>query len=258
MFDIKEHFMMTLAAPRWSGKSFLIGMLLDSPKFLKRFEHVIILCFSTKLNNDYLPWVDNDKFTILDTITDEILDELFTKQTECMKRVRKREREEKDKPKLSCPNTLLILDDCVDSGVLTFRGTVDKLAERGRHMNMSTIVSAQRISSISRGIRTNSDYFLIFSPFTIGELEQFIEQFVAKSQRKEAIQTILNIFETKYEFILIDNTEPALRKLKSSNAEDFVKGIVRPLFPNGKVEQGEKRIESPEHHDLPLKKHKTE
>jgi hypothetical protein len=126
MFTLKENFMMTLAAPRGSGKSFLIGELLKS-KLSDRFDHIIILCFSTSLNDDYLPWMNNPKYTILDQIDNTILDDLFKSQSQCMKKVRKREREESDKPKLRCPKTLLILDDCVDSGVLTFRGTVDKL-----------------------------------------------------------------------------------------------------------------------------------
>jgi predicted NodU family carbamoyl transferase len=97
-------------------------------------------------------------------------------------------------------------------------------------MNLSVIVSAQRISAISRGIRTNSDYFVIFNPFSIGELEQFIEQFVAKSQRKEFMQLVMNVFETKHQFIMVDNTEPARHKLKTSKAQDFIKGNVTPLI----------------------------
>lgn len=112
----------------------------------------------------------------------------------------------------------------MDSGVLAFKGVVDKFAERGRHINASGIVSAQRISSVSRGIRTNSDYFIIFNPFAIGELEQFIEQFVPRSQRKDAMAEMMEIFSAKHEFVMIDNTEPALYKLKTGNAQRMLKG----------------------------------
>jgi hypothetical protein len=142
-----------------------------------------------------------------------------------MKQVRHRERYEKDLPPLYCPRTLLILDDCIDSGVMNFRGTVDRFAERGRHINISTIISSQRISAVSRSIRLNSDYFIIFSPYSISEMEQYLEQFVPRDRRKETRIHLLEVFETPYQFILLDNAEKnPSKKLKVSNADWFVKG----------------------------------
>jgi hypothetical protein len=125
---------------------------------------------------------------------------------------------------------LLILDDCIDSGVMNFRGSVDKIAERGRHINMSAIICSQRISAISRSVRLNSDYFIIFNPHSIGELEQYIEQFVSRTNRKALRESIQDIFAVPFTFLLLDNTEKnPKKKLKISSAQDFVRGKTEVL-----------------------------
>ncbi len=69
-------------------------------------------------------------FSVKDT------EELFRRQAKTMRKVRAIERGEiESDEKVLCPDTLLILDDCVDSGVVSFRGSVDKIAERGRHVS---------------------------------------------------------------------------------------------------------------------------
>jgi hypothetical protein len=131
---------------------------------------------------------------------------------------------------LTCPETLVILDDCIDSNLFSFRGTVDKIAERGRHINLSGVVSSQRISAISRSIRINSDIFLIFCPYQARELEQFVEQFVFRDQRKAIYETMREIFDVPYRFLFVDNLEKNMRKkLKTSIAQDFIKDKYRTL-----------------------------
>lgn len=131
-----------------------------------------------------------------------------------------------DEEELECPNTLLVLDDCVDSGVIQFKGAVDKIAERGRHIRLSTIISSQRLSAISRSVRLNSDYFIMFSPYSVSELEQFLEQFVSKKDVKELRVKISAVFEKPFWFIVLDNAEKDVtKKLKKSNANKFLKEI---------------------------------
>lgn len=222
MIHSDEDFVLTIAAPRRSGKSYLIKTLMNNG-LLDPYEHVIIMCPTLDYNNDYLEFEKNKKVTFLATVEHDDIDELFEKQSKCMKKVRHRERYEKDLPKIKCPRTLLLLDDCIDSGVLNFRGTVDKIAERGRHINLSLIISSQRISAVSRSIRLNSDYFIIFSPYSISEMEQYLEQFVSRDRRKEVRLKLLDVFEVPYKFVILDNTikNPAL-KLKTSTAEKYV------------------------------------
>jgi hypothetical protein len=147
--------------------------------------------------------------------------QLFEKQMECMRTVRKRQRSGFSKQR--CPNTLLILDDILDAGLIQFHGIVDTLAARGRHCNMSVIIASQRITSISIVIRDNSDYFLIFAPFTLDELEKYIEKFVSRKKRGEFIAAILEVFEVPHDFILLDKHERSRKhKFKIMNAQDFM------------------------------------
>lgn len=227
--ELEEHFVMTFAAPRKSGKSFFVSSMLRSG-MLDHFDHIIILCPTLCFNNDYQEFAGRDNITMISEVSGDKIDELFNKQADCMRSVRKRQRDYPELPPLYCPDTLLILDDCIDSGVLNFRGTVDKIAERGRHINMSCIICSQRISAISRSVRLNSDYFIIFAPYSIQELEQFIEQFVSKADRKPLRLLLKDIFGIPYQFVLLDNTEKdPKRKLKTSNANAFLKGQAKIL-----------------------------
>lgn len=228
-FQLTDHFVMTISAPRKSGKSYLIGNMLRIG--MLDFDHIIVMCPTLEFNDDYLDFIDDENFTFINNITREDIQDLFKKQSACMRKVKQQERNGPgDDDLIICPDTLLILDDCIDSGVLTFKGIVDRIAERGRHINLSVIVSSQRISAISRSIRINSDYFLIFSPYSIGELEQFLEQFVSRPKRKELRLKLHDIFSEPYRFIFLDNTERrSTDKLKTSVTEDFIKGIVTPL-----------------------------
>lgn len=228
--ELTDHFVMALAAPRKSGKSYFVGAMLRSG-MMDHFDHIIILCPTLQYNDDYQEFEEDVKrYTLISDVNGQLIEDLFTRQATCMRKVKARERRSKHLPKLYCPSTLLILDDCIDSGVLDFRGTVDKIAERGRHINMSAIMCSQRISAISRSVRLNSDYFIIFSPYSVQELEQFIEQFISKEHRKPLREKLGDIFETPHQFIVLDNSEKNIRKkLKTSNAQDFIEGKAEVL-----------------------------
>jgi hypothetical protein len=230
--DKDIHFVMTISAPRGSGKSFLVKELLSKGKLAQKFKYIVVMNPSIELNDDYKEYLNNPKFTLLSDFNGETIDDLFQVQVKCMKKVRQRERTETHLPRLKCPRTLLILDDAIDSGVMNFRGAVDKIAERGRHINMSMILCSQRISAISRSIRLNSDYFIIFSPHSIGETEQYLEQFVSRQDRKKVRDMMKTIFDQDYAFIVLDNKQKMTEKLRWSIAQDFVRGKTKPIQLN--------------------------
>ncbi len=222
-FIFEDHFSLVLAAPRKSGKSFLISSYLKTPQ-AQDFEHIIIMCPSLDFNDDYYDFSKNSRFKLIANIDNDIINDLYNAQSNCMRLAKQRQRDNDTRPK-ACPKTLLILDDCVDSGAINFRGVVDKIAERGRHINLSLIIAAQRISAVSRGIRENADYFIIFSPYSVSEMEQFLEQFVSRKKRTQLRDKLRDIFDTPHQFIMLDNTEKNIRfKLKTSTAQKLLKG----------------------------------
>lgn len=250
--NFEDHFVMVLSAPRRAGKSFLVEKLLRTKEIQDKYDHIIIMSPSVDFNDDYDEFRDNPKFSITTQIDTVTLDNLYEKMAEAKRKVKARERQRRRNPsvdifeedneleELLMPNILLILDDAIDSGVMQFLGVLDKFAERGRHFNASMIGIAQRISAISRSVRLNADYFIIFSPFSMGEFEKFIEEFVSRDKRKELRERVDEIFSKKYEFILVDNTEtdPA-HKLKTSNADRFIMGDTTILMP--RKDRGKKR-----------------
>jgi GTPase SAR1 family protein len=219
-------FCMSIAAPRGSGKSFLINKWLDHT-FTKDYDYIFILNPSAYLNHDYDKVKKTENVYIISDFSKDVISELFDRMYEVKEACIRREEDIKlghEVIPLHCPRTLLILDDCIDSNVFSFRGTVDKIAERGRHVNLSVIISSQRISAISRSIRINSDIFIIFCPYQAHEFEQYVEQFVFRDQRKSIYEQMRCIFDVPYQFLFIDNLEKNMRKkLKTSNADDFLK-----------------------------------
>lgn len=211
---LDNHFVMTICAPRNSGKTYFVRTLLES-KMLSGFDYRIVFSPSLDLNHDY----DNVDVHRCSDVTTENIEQVFK---DCVKA----KKIANDEPKeYRAPKVLIILDDCIDSGVLSFRGVADKLAERGRHADLSVIICAQRISAVSRSIRLNSDYFVIFRPYSIQEFQQYVEQFISKNKRKAVTEQILDVFDEKYMFIIVDNTERSFKKrFKASSAHDFVQG----------------------------------
>ena len=232
MAALTDHFVMSIAAPRKSGKSFFITSMMRAGLF-DHFDYIIIMCPTLNFNDDYQEFVDRKNVTPIADVSRREIDLLFEKQSKVMRKIKEQERNpsmNQSQVKLYCPNTLLILDDCVDSGVFSFKGSVDRIAERGRHINMSAIISSQRQSAISRSVRLNSDYFITFSPYSVSELEQFLEQFVSKSYRLAIRQKISEIYKIPYQFIVLDNSEKDVtRKLKTSNSELFIKGVMNVI-----------------------------
>lgn len=244
MNKLEEHFVMVLSAPRKSGKSHLVKNMLKSG-LLDKYDHVVIMCPTLEFNDDYEHLRNHEKVKLIHSVSASVVRELIDRQESCMRDVQAIKRGLKQPFKITldiedvteeaeieveCPSTLLILDDCIDSGVIRFGGVVDRLAERGRHFKMSTIICAQRHSAISRSIRLNADYYIIFSPYSIAEMEKYLEEFVSRDVRRNLRNTLNKIFEIPYHFVLLDNSERNPKKrLKVSNADDFIEGRIEPI-----------------------------
>lgn len=231
MMTLKNNFVMTIAAPRGSGKSYFISTMLRSGMF-DEYDHIIIMSPSLDFNEDYDEFRNKRKVRFISNVTQQIIEQLFDAQAACKKRIIQNKRDGlHQQQQLECPATLLILDDVIDSGVIKFGGIVDKIAERGRHIGISFIAAVQRISAMSRSVRLNTDYFIIFSPFSVSEMEQYLEQFVSRNHRKEIRKAIDDIFaDDDYKFVLLDNTERMINKrLKWSDADKFIRGEVHMM-----------------------------
>jgi hypothetical protein len=61
-------------------------------------------------------------------------------------------------------NKILVLDDCSFSGALKAKmnGIINKVAMNGRHINLSLLITAQKYTDVSTGIRENLSCLIAF------------------------------------------------------------------------------------------------
>lgn len=225
-FTFSPHFCMAMSAPRRSGKSYLTRAIIR--REYKFHEKIIVVCPSLRFNTDYDEFKSPEwcKVHFVSDPTADIITAIVeqSERVQAIVRDHNAEREPDDEVWYT-PRVLLVLDDCIDSALMHFKGVSDKVAERGRHWKLTAIFISQRTSAISKSIRINCDYFLIFAPFAIREVEKFLEEFVPRAARPALMTQLTKVFQTPYQFLLLDNSEKVwTRKLKKSTAEKIVKG----------------------------------
>ena len=231
---LQHPFCLSICAPRKSGKSYFVSHVLE--QVLHTFDLVFILCPSIEFQDDYTSFATHPNVFLCSNITRPGLANLITQQEEAKKTTRR-------SPELyRCPQTLIILDDCIDSGVISFRGVADKLAERGRHIDLSGIFSCQRISAVSRSVRINSDYFMIFDTFSVEELEKFTNQFVTRDKRSELNDKISAYFNNgEHRFLLLDHEQK--HTIFGSTTHDYLAGKTDIIYQHGVEERKRKKTD---------------
>lgn len=209
--------------PRRSGKSSLMKKVLRS-KMIDIYDNIYILSPSLDCNGDYDEFAEEKTITLISEPTPDHINAIFSQQ----KRLKQAQRTNPDGG--ICPSTLVILDDIIDSHLVQNFGVVDKLAERGRHIDIGVFILVQKLSAASRSIRLNADLMFMFAPFSISETEQFLEQFVSRANKKAMYALLEDLFQYPYIFLIIDNHEPnPCLKLKYSDRDHFLEGDVKQI-----------------------------
>lgn len=251
-------FCISLAGPRESGKSYLLTNIIK--EILPRFKKIHVLSTSLDSNHDYDDFMvdpykpehelsarekrlkeqfvfeKNPSTKLINDIIDEMEEQKCSRVNEerfgAGIELIPKERKGKRWP-TKCPQVLIILDDCLDTGLLNRKGIIDTLAERGRHMNVSVIVTTQMYKKLSLNVRNNSEYLFFFSPYSYGELEKYLEDFVPRELLKYARAKFIEVFGDQFNFILISSihsTDP-LKKMRYGKAEDFFKNNLQYILP---------------------------
>jgi len=209
-FYKQSGWILSLVGPRRSGKSVRLKKLLKTElkgRFLAK--NVFIICPTLDLNDDYKDFSNVKKFSNVDK---GLIEKIIDQQTKNIKMYGIEK----------TPEVLLILDDCADSNILSFKGVLDTLAIRGRHMKINVIITSQRLSAISRTIRLNTDIWYLYSPYNFSELEQFLHEFIPSQYKKSAIRRVLEYFSEPYRYIIIDNQEKdVMKKIKNDKGRPF-------------------------------------
>lgn len=201
-------FVMCINGPRGLGKSLLIrNLLLRDDMMKKTFKkpNYIIVISPSLANGDY-DELEGKTVYKLENYSHALIDNLIETQKNIIK--------EYGRPK--CPELLIILDDVLDSGALNFHSSVEKIFSRGRHVNINCILVSQHLNRISKTMRLNSDYFVLFRPNNMTELENFFEQYVPKRYIYGMNEYLKEMWaNNKHQFVLVDfKTHDANRRFR--------------------------------------------
>jgi GTPase SAR1 family protein len=195
---------------RKSGKTYLMNQLL-SAEYCNKFNYIVILNPSISLQNDW-DWLTENYNGVycfeknFVSVVNEITESLKTIIKLCGKK--------------ECPQVLLILDDCIDTEVMRFKGVVDTIATKGRHYNLSCWLSSQRLSGVPRSTRLNSDYVILFSCWNFSEIERYTSEYIPKKYQNKFRDKILEYYKKPYTFLLLDNLDRIDRRVKKEFSGD--------------------------------------
>lgn len=208
------HFTTCIVGPRNRGKSLLIRNLLLRDELLKKTfkkpHYIIIISPNVDVNGDF-DEVDGKNVYKYDHYDPALVNYLMQTQSDIIKKMGRKK----------CPEILCIMDDILDSGALNFHSAVEKIFSRGRHVNINLILVSQHLNRISRTMRLNSDYFILFMPNNMTELTDFLEQYVPKRYWKKMDGYLKQMWEESiYNFVVVDfKTKDVKRRYRKGFSE---------------------------------------
>ena len=232
-------FVMLIAGPTMSGKTYLTKKLLDK-EFKDNFDEIYILSKTLRFNPQWDMYRKNKKFRFYPKPTVDLLTQILEDRQICQEKARiinaRRVSQSSDSSSADvvarCPSLLLILDDILDSNVVNFGNVCDTIAADGRHCQISLIVMTQRISGVSRTIRLNTRYVCVFKMVS-SEVFRFVKEYLAYKSTKEIERIMRRIFARPKAFLIAINSGSMVNKLSlgHSEANEFVsKKAVNVIF----------------------------
>jgi len=201
-FVIEPPFVQVFAAPRRSGKTHLINKLLEH-NWRSMFDYIVIASPTLEYKSEYPDELKGnvEVIKIRDNIVNRVT-QIIDEQKDAAKK------HEEDPGEFDRVQTLLILDDCLDTELMQWQSAnniADVVAERGRHFDLSFVCSVQVLSKISPSVRRNAEAIFTFSPLNFTDVERILEEYVPREYRKEfRNQFTMDLFSEPYSFVLID------------------------------------------------------
>jgi hypothetical protein len=204
MFDIP--FRVCLIAKSGVGKTNLIVNMFcqDNKNFYKKdFEGDNMYVFSPSIKTDHklkilIEQMDIPPSNLFMSLDMDMLEAVY----ELIKEDYEEAIREKEKPK----NTLIIIDDCMDSLKSGGKnGILDKMASNARHQNCSFIITSQYYTKIPPCVRANCNGMVIFET-SDKILETICEEhsYCSHKDFKKKFRELTN--HSKHSFLMINYT----------------------------------------------------
>lgn len=209
---------MSIVGSTKSGKTYLMKKMLKD--FLPKIDYLVILSPTCELSGDFKCFGNNtnpEEGTVVHTFDNvsefkSIINEIVSSQDKISRA----------HSKMETPSLFLVLDDCVNTNILSFKGIIDSLSTRSRHYNLSIAILAQRMRSIPSTFRLNTKYFILFSCSNMLEMERFLEEYCIKSERKNIRSALKTIYAEPYNFIFADNFQQNPTKRLLKNGKEYI------------------------------------
>ena len=195
--------------PSNSGKTVLVVRLLVDPQFYRgAFDKIYV--FSPTASSDpgmdplreYVKTLQNQSVdpTFHDILDVKVVQDILDRATKVTKHLK--ERKEKFRPQI-----LLYFDDfCDNQAVMHKCGSIlDTLYIRGRHANVSVLISSQRLKLVSSVIRVNLSFIIIFRLRNNNDLKDGVmHEFSALIPAKKLMQIYLQATKKPFSFLYIN------------------------------------------------------
>jgi hypothetical protein len=179
-----------LCAKRCSGKSYLIRYFVE--QYRDKYSKIFVICPTEQINHFYKEITD-EKY-IFDTWDEGWVEDLINSLT-------KYKSENQGKTR----QVLLILDDLISDVRFSESKGLKKLFTRGRHINISVIISQQSVRGIPLVCRTNCDYF-ICGQLNQSSIEILADEMRAGNLTKKEFIDLYHDSTKDYNFLIINNT----------------------------------------------------
>ena len=189
-----------LIGPSGSGKSNLLLNVIEL--YSKHFKPHHRILFSPSIGLDPKTSMIEADWRYAE-FNPEIIESVISQQKEIMKK----------KPK-KVPEILIILDDCIsEPGAFNQKGVLEKLFYRCRHFHCSLLITSQKYSSLSRGIRLNSKTCSFFRPYNESEKEHILKEHADKRTKDRMSAMLESVWAKPFHFVQMDYTklDPMMR-----------------------------------------------
>ena len=180
----------SILAKRNSGKSVLLKHLVEAEQH--KFARIFVVCPTEPINRFYRDIVPEEN--VFESYDERWMNKLIDKMTEI----------NSNKPKNERKNVLLILDDCVSDHNFHQSPTIKKLFLRGRHINISLIITTQYIYLISPSMRNNLDY-IFCGQMNKQSIDLLCSEFLSGDLDKNDFIKMFNRCTKDYNFLVINN-----------------------------------------------------
>ena len=108
---------------------------------------------------------------------------------------------------------LLIFDDVADNKAIHNNQALNSCFTRGRHSQISTLLSTQKYNAVSTIIRTNMDSMYLFRLRNANDLQAVIDELSALLDKKILLEVYTKATDERFSFLFIKLTSPTINDM---------------------------------------------